>query len=102
MAETAFQTQYRDEFIAGFEARQTLLRSTVTTEAEIKGNQATFLVADSGGNRAVTRGVNGNIPSTPDNLNQYTATLAEYHDLRTKNKFNIFAGQGDQRAIMQK
>ena len=35
MADTAYQTQYRDEFIAAFEARATLLRETVTTEAVI-------------------------------------------------------------------
>ena len=35
MADTAFQTQYRQEFIAGFEQRQSLLRDTVTTEAVI-------------------------------------------------------------------
>ena len=31
MADTAFQTQYRDEFIAGFEQRESLLRETVVT-----------------------------------------------------------------------
>lgn len=101
MPETAFQIQYRQEFIAGFEQTQSLLRSTVTTEAVIKGNQATFLVADSGGATAVTRGVNGRIPARADNLNQYTATLVEKHDLVTKTGFNIFASQGDQRRIMQ-
>lgn len=101
MADTAFQIQYRQEFIAGFEARQSLLRDTVTTEATIKGNQATFLVADSNSATAVTRGVNGLIPARADNLNQYTATLAEWHDLVRKTSFNIFASQGNQRAIMQ-
>ena len=48
MSDTAYQTQYRQEFIAGFEQRQSLLRDTVTTEAVIKGNTAVFLVADSG------------------------------------------------------
>lgn len=101
MAETAFQTQYRQEFIAGFEVRQSLLRSAVTTEAVIKGNQATFLVADSGGATAVTRGVNGLIPARADNLTQSTATLQEWHDLVRKTGFNVFASQGDQRRIMQ-
>jgi hypothetical protein len=101
MADTAFQTQYRTEFIAGFEQRQSLVRSTVTTEAQIKGNQAVFLVADSGSATAVTRGVNGLIPARADNLNQYTATLAEWHDLVRRTSFNIFASQGDGRAIMQ-
>lgn len=101
MSETAFQIQYRDEFIAGFEQRQSLLRDSVTTEAVIKGNQATFLVADSGGAEAVTRGVNGMIPARADNLNQPVATLAEWHDLVRKTNFNVFASQGNQRAIMQ-
>lgn len=101
MAETAFQIQYRNEFIAGFEQRQSLVRQTVTTEAVIKGNQATFLVADSGGAEAVTRGVNGLIPARADNLNQYTATLKEWHDLVRRTSFNIFASQGDGRRIMQ-
>jgi hypothetical protein len=101
MADTAFQTQYRDEYIAGFEQRQSLVRQTVTTEAEVNGNQAVFLVADSGGATAVTRGVNGLIPARPDNLNQYTATLVEWHDLVRRTSFNLYASQGDGRRIMQ-
>lgn len=101
MSDTAFQKQYRQEFIHGFEQRQSLLRSTVTTEAVIKGNQAVFLVADSGSATAVTRGVNGLIPARADNNTQNTATLTEQHDLVRKTGFNIFASQGDQRRIMQ-
>lgn len=101
MAQTAFQVQYRQEYIAGFEQKKSLLRQSVTTEAVIKGNQATFLVADSGGATAVTRGVNGKIPGRSDNLNQYTATLVEWHDLPQRTKFNVFASQGDGRRIMQ-
>lgn len=98
---TAPQIQYRSEFIAGFERHQALLRNTVTTETVIKGNQATFLVVDSGSATAVTRGVNGLIPARNDNNNQYTATLVEWHDLVEKTGFNIFQSQGDQRAAMQ-
>lgn len=101
MAQSAAQVQYRDEFIAGFEQRQTLLRDTVTTEAVIKGNQATFLVADTGGATAVTRGLNGLIPARGNNNTQLTATLTEWHDLVRNTNFNIFQSQGDQRAIMQ-
>jgi len=101
MSDTAFQTQYRQEFIHGFEQRQSLLRDTVTTEAVIKGNQAVFLVADSGSSEAVTRGVNGLIPARADNLVQNTATLSEQHDLVRKTGFNVFASQGNQRQIMQ-
>ena len=101
MADAAFQIQYRQEFIAGFEQMQSLVRDTVTTEVEVKGNQAVFLVADSGDATAVTRGLNGLIPARADNLNQYTATLVEWHDLVRKTSFNIFASQGNQRQIMQ-
>lgn len=101
MAESAFQIQYRQEFIAGFEQMQSLIRDTCTTEAVIKGNQATFLVADSGNATAVTRGINGLIPARADNLSQPAATLVEWHDLVRKTGFNIFASQGNQRAIMQ-
>lgn len=101
MSQTAYQTMYRKEFIAGFEKRQSLLRRTVTTETEVNGNEAVFLVADSGGATAVTRGVNGDIPTRPDNLNQYTATLKDWHDVPERTNFNIYASQGDGRRIMQ-
>ena len=99
--DTAYQTQYRQEFIAGFEQHKSLLLETVTTEAVIQGNQAIFLVADSGAASAVTRGVNGLIPARSDNLNQNTCTLQEWHDLVRKTGFNVFASQGNQRQIMQ-
>ena len=102
MAATAFQTQYRQEFIAAFEQSQSLTRDTVTTEAVIKGNTATFLVAGSGGATAVSRGINGMIPARDDSLTQTSATLQEWHDLVRKTNFNIFASQGNQRQIMQK
>lgn len=100
-ADTAFQTQYRQEFIKGFEQHETLLRPTVTTEAVIKGNTAVFLVADSGGAEAQTRGVNGLIPARADNLTQNSCAVSEWHDLVRKTDFNVFASQGNQRAIMQ-
>jgi hypothetical protein len=102
MADTAFQIQYRKEAIMGFEFGMSDLRSCVTTEAVIKGNAAEFVVADSGGASAVTRGVNGLIPARTDDLAQYTATLVEWHDLVRRTRFNIFASQGDGNAIMQK
>jgi hypothetical protein len=101
VADTAFQIQYRQEFIAGFEVRQSILRDTVTTEAVIKGNQATFLVVSSGGAEAQTRGVNGMIAARSDSNTQSTATLQEWHDLVRKTDFNVFASQGNQRQIMQ-
>ncbi|MEL6204118.1 MAG: phage capsid protein [Pseudomonadota bacterium] len=100
MAEIADQILYRDEWIQAFERDQAMLRDAVTTEAMIKGRQAVFLVAGSG-REAVTRGANGLIPATADDLTQNTVTLNESHDLSQKTGFNIFAGQSDQRAIMQ-
>ena len=96
MAETAYQRQYRQEFIHGFEDRQSRLRSAVTTEAVVKGNEAVFLVARSAagtgvGAQGVTRGVNGLIVARGDSLVQSTATLTETHDLVRKTGFNIFA-----------
>lgn len=101
MADTAYQIQYRQEYIATFEQHQSLLRDVVTTEAVFKGNQAVFLVAGSGGAVAQTRGVNGLIPSRADSQTQNTCTLQEWHDLPRKTGFNIFASQGNQRSMMQ-
>lgn len=102
MADTAFQRKYRQETVAGFEKRSSLMRKTVLTEVDINGNEAVFLVADSGGATAVTRGVNGDIPTRPDNLNQFTATLQEWHDVPERTRFNIYASQGNGREIMQR
>ena len=101
MADAAFQQMFRQEFVRGFEKRQSLARRSVITETEVNGNEATFLVADSGGATAVTRGVNGDIPTRPDNLNQFTATLKEWHDVPERTNFNLYASQGDGRRIMQ-
>ncbi len=101
MADSAFQIQYRQEFIKAFEQHESLLRETVTKEAVIKGQQAVFLVAGSGGAQAVTRGLNGRIPARSDSNTQNTCTLQEWHDLVRKTGFNVFASQGNQRSIMQ-
>lgn len=102
MAETAYQIQYRQEYIAGFEQNRSLLSQMVTNEAVIKGNQATFLIADSGDAETVTRGTNGLIPYRADNLTQQVATLTEEHDAVRKTGFNMFASQGNQMEIMQR
>lgn len=102
MADTAYQIQYRQEYIAGFEQNRSLLSQMVTNEAVIKGNQATFLIADSGDATTTTRGANGLISYRADNLTQQTATLTEEHDAVRKTGFNMFASQGNQMEIMQK
>lgn len=101
MSATAFQKQFRQETIAGFEKRRSVLSMSVTTEANVRGNEAEFLVADSGGATAVRRGTNGLIPSRNDNNTQTTVTLQEWHDKVRKNDFDVTSSQGDQRRIMQ-
>ena len=101
MANTAFQTQFRQEMVATFEATKSLLSMTVTTEAMIKGSAATFLVAGSGGATAVTRGTNGRIPGRDLDLTQSTATLTEWHDKPQVSGYNVFASQGDLRGLLQ-
>lgn len=101
MADTAFQIQYRQEYIAAFEYGSSLLSATTVQEAVFKGNTAEFLVAGSGGAEAVTRGVNGMIPDRPDDLTQSACVLTEWHDKPRRTNFNIFASQGDGRRIMQ-
>src|SRR6187402_255633 len=101
MADSAAQTQYRQELVATFEEGMSWLRQTTVTEAVIKGNSAVFLVAGSGGAAAVTRGINGMIPARADDMTQNTCTLVEWHDLVRKTRFNIFQSQGDQRGLMQ-
>jgi len=101
VSDTAFQIQYRQEYIAQYEQKLSKFRAGVVSEAVIKGNQATFLVAGTGGATAVTRGVNGLIPSRADSLTQTTATLQEWHDKPRRTQFNIFGSQGDGRRILQ-
>lgn len=78
-----------------------MLRLSCTTEAVIKGNTAVFLVAGSNNATAVNRGINGMIPARADDLIQNSCTLNEWHDLVRKTNFNVFASQGNQRAVMQ-
>lgn len=101
MSESAFQTQYRNETILGFEKRESLLRKTVTKEAMFSGNTATFLVTDSGGAEAVTRGLNGKIPSRANDDTQFECPLTEWHDKPIATGFNIFASQGQKREQLQ-
>lgn len=101
MTRTAFMTQFRKETIMGFEKEDSLLASLCTQEIVVSGNIATFLVADSGGATATTRGVNGEIPARTDNLNQFECVLTEEHDLVERTGFNLFASQGEGRRIMQ-
>jgi hypothetical protein len=101
MAIEAAVIQYRKEFVAAFEQRVSLLKATTTKESVINGNQATFLVSGSGGDTAVTRGTNGQIPYTNPTNTQPVATLVEKHAPYELTGFNIFSSQGDQKRVMQ-
>ena len=94
-------TTYREETVAQFEGRLSILRAMTTKETMQKGEIATFLVAGSGSDTAVTRGVNGLIPYGNPTNTQKTATLVEKHAPYELTGFNIFASQGDQKAIMR-
>jgi hypothetical protein len=101
MSVEAAMIQYRREFVASFEQRVSPLKAMTTKESVISGNQATFLISGSGGDTAVTRGVNGRIPYGNPTNTQVTATLVEKHAPYELTSFNIFASQGDQKRIMQ-
>lgn len=101
MADTAFQAQYREEFVAQFEQKVSYFRAAGTNDVVIQGQTAVFLVAGTGGRQAVTRGVNGMIPSSSDSLAQTSIALQEWHDKPRRTKFNIFASQGNGRQILQ-
>lgn len=100
MAAEAYSVLYRRTWEKAYERGHTPLRDMTTREFMQEGRQSTFLVAASG-REMVGRGNNGLIPSTADTLTQVTVTLAEKHDLSQKTNYNIFAGQANQREIMQ-
>jgi hypothetical protein len=96
------QTQYRDEYIASFEQDYSMLKVGCVRETVIKGNSAVFLVAGSGGETAVTRGSNGQIPYKTTSNTQNTCTLVEKHAPFEMTGFDVFANQGDQKMILMK
>jgi len=102
MSIEAAQVQYRQAFIDQFEGRASIFRTMATKETVLKGNTATFLVAGSGTDTAVTRGTNGQIPYGNPTNTQVSATLVEKHAPYELTGFNVFASQGDQKAIMRK
>lgn len=91
---------YREEYIAAFEQDYSMLRTGTVRHTQIKGNSAIFLVAGSGGETAVTRGSNGQIPYKTVSNTQNTCTLVEKHAPFEMTGFDIWANQGDQRRIM--
>jgi hypothetical protein len=102
MAVEAAVTQFRKQFVAQFEENVSVFRTMTTKESMVNGLTATFLVAGSGSDTAVTRGVNGQIPYGNPTNTQVSATLVETHAPYELTGFNIFASQGDQKQIMQR
>ena len=102
MSVEAAQVQYRQAFVDQFEGTSSVFRVATTKETMSKGNSVTFLVAGSGTDTAVTRGVNGQIPYGNPTNSQINAVLVEKHAPYELNGFNIFSSQGDQKAIMRK
>lgn len=101
MSVEAAVIQYRQAMVDQFEGKVSVLRAMTTKETMTKGNQATFLVAGSGTDTAVSRGVNGQIPYGNPTNSQVTATLVEKHAPYELTGFNVFASQGDQKAVMR-
>lgn len=95
-------TQFREETVAAYERDYSILRVGCIQEHMTNGNQATFLVAGSGNNRATTRGVNGQIAYQTPDRNQSTVTLKEAHGTSEETRFDMFQSQGNQISIMQK
>ena len=93
--------QYREQMVNQFEQRVSIFRTMTTKESMKSGQTVTFLVAGSGTDTAVTRGVNGQIPYGNPTNSQVTATLVEKHAPYELTGFNIFASQGDQKRVMQ-
>ena len=98
---TVMATLYGKEFVSAYEQKQSLLRGTVTTQGEVKGDNFVFII-EGAADTAVTRGANGLIPYASDDQTSATCTLAESHHLARKNNFNIYSSSVPQRQSMQR
>lgn len=98
---TVLATKYATEFTANYEQKQSILRGTVTTEGEVKGNTFVFIIEGTA-DEAVSRGANGLIPVADDTQTNANLTLNEYHHLARKTNFNVFSSSVPQRMSMQR
>lgn len=98
---TIMQTLYSKEWVQAYEQKQSILRGTVSTEGEVKGDTFVFII-EGAADEAVERGANGNIPYAQDNQSSTSATLKDYHHLVRKNEFNIATSSVNQRLSMQR
>lgn len=97
---TVMATIYGKEFVQAYEQKQSLLRGTVTTEGEVKGDNFVFII-EGAADEATERGANGLIPYASDDQTSATCTLKEYHHLARKNNFNVYSSSVPQRKSMQ-
>lgn len=97
---TILQTKYNNEFTMNYEQKMSLLRGTITTEGEVKGNQFVFII-EGVADVAVERAANGLIPVADDTQTSATCTLREYHHLARKTNFNVYSSSVPQRMSMQ-
>lgn len=100
MTDPTFVVQYREEQIATFEQRYSILRDACVREMIFKGGSAVFQVSGSGSATAITRGVNGQIPYYTTDNTQNTVSLTEAHAPFERTSFNIFATQGNMKQVM--
>lgn len=101
MAVQAAITIYKQEMIAGFERRRSMLSTAPMKESMKNGLNVVWLVTSSGGAKAVTRGQNGLIPYGQNSNTQITATLVERHAPFEITGFDVFASQGNQTQALQ-
>lgn len=99
MAVSAFMNHYRAEYVPAFQRGETPLRAACTTEANVKGNTAIFLVSGTPTATATTRGTDGLIVARSNANTQNTCTLEEINDLVEGTEFTWDLSQGDQRRI---
>lgn len=98
---TELQTLYAQEFTENYEQKQAMLRGTVTTKGEVKGN--TFIFIIEGLSDAPTqRTAGGLIPVAQDTQSNTSVTLQEWHHLARKTGFNIASSSVDQRLSMSR
>lgn len=100
MADPTFVTLYREQQIATFEQRYSILRDCCIREVMAKGGTAVFQVSGSGSASAVTRGVNGQIQYFVTDNTQNSCVLVEAHAPFQRSSYNIFATQGNMKAVM--
>lgn len=93
-------TIYKQEFVAAFEQRQSYLRDSVSSEALVNGESATFLLVGKADTMR-QRGVDGRIPNANEIDTQVKIALKEMHHKAQVTSWDIFTAHGDRRRLLQ-